>query len=73
MSNNTYCVKCQNVVLSSRKLKQYNWLCSKHKNIEGRGFVDPDVWAKSEPYLKCKDVNGGDCPLYEEIERKDDV
>jgi hypothetical protein len=33
--------------------------------LEGQGFVDPDWWVENDPFLRCKDVNGGLCPLFE--------
>lgn len=62
----TFCRDCQHVHEATRKSPPYRWLCVKHKRLEGSGFVDPDYWAKHEPYLRCVDVNGGACPLFKE-------
>lgn len=66
----TYCLACDHVHKGSVKLPPYRWLCMKHPRLnEGYGFVTPDTWDNAPPYLFCKDVNAGACPLYEE--RKD--
>jgi hypothetical protein len=36
----------------------------KHQRHEGLGFVTRGL-RETEPYLFCKDVNGGGCPLFE--------
>lgn len=59
-----FCRDCDHVDPASRKKAQYHWLCLRHRRLEGQGFVDPDTWVENEPYLKCKDVNGGICELY---------
>lgn len=60
----TFCRDCDHVAEDSRKRHVSQWLCLRHKRLEGQGFVDPDYWADQEPYLKCRDVNGGLCPLF---------
>ena len=60
----TFCRDCDNVVEETRKRSVHSWLCSKHKRLEGQGFIDPDWWAENEPFLKCTAVNGGMCPLF---------
>ncbi len=48
-------------------------LCIKHPRLDGFGFVRYDEWDRLAPYLFCRDVNGGACPLYEpKREGKDD-
>lgn len=64
MNEVTYCRDCDHVEPTSRKGPQWKWLCMECKAIEGHGFVDPDVWTNGEPYLRCKDVNGGYCKLF---------
>ncbi|MNF00184.1 hypothetical protein D3C87_1367430 [compost metagenome] len=61
----TFCTDCEFVVAESRKRSPSGWLCLKHKRLEGQGFVDPKFWSNEEPYLRCKDVNAGACPLFE--------
>lgn len=61
----TFCKDCDYVAEDTRKRHPSQWLCLKHKRLEGHGFVDPDYWAEHEPYLKCVNVNGGACPLFE--------
>jgi hypothetical protein len=34
------------------------------KRVEGGGFVDPQMWVDQEPFMKCSQINGGDCPLW---------
>ncbi len=40
-------------------------MCQKHPRSEGFGFVRKEQWDDFPPYLFCKDVNGGQCPLFE--------
>mgnify|MGYP001607881414 CR=1 FL=1 len=61
----TFCRDCEWVVAESRKRSVMQWLCMRHKRLEGQGFVHPEYWAESEPFLRCKDVNGGLCELFE--------
>jgi len=60
----TFCKDRDNVDSESRKRVPSQWLCSKFKRLEGHGFVDPEKWAEMEPFMKCRDINGGACPLW---------
>lgn len=64
----TVCSECRNCDNSS-KHPAY-WLCTKHKRAEGFGFVTVEYWDNAPPFLYCKNVNGGFCPLFER--REDD-
>lgn len=66
----TFCTQCDNVVAETRKRHPSGWLCIRHKRLEGMGFVNPEYWSNDEPYLKCKDVNSGACPLFTPIREK---
>jgi hypothetical protein len=61
----TFCRDCDHVVEDTRKRSPHQWLCGRHKRLEGQGFVDPDLWIEMEPFLKCSVVNGGICLLFE--------
>lgn len=63
----TYCRDCDNVVEDTRKRMPYQWLCRCFPRVEGGGFVDPEKWVKDEPFMRCTDINGGDCPLFKPI------
>lgn len=63
----TYCEDCDLVDAQSRKKAKYYWLCTAHRNLEGMGFVARDEWVNSEPYLRCRDVNGGACPVFQPL------
>lgn len=65
MMRPTFCRECDHVVEETRKRGPHQWLCGLHKRIEGQGFVDPEWWVENEPFLKCVNVNGGACPLFE--------
>lgn len=41
----------------------------KHPRLEGFGFVVKGTWIDKPPYLYCRDVNGGACPLFEAFTR----
>lgn len=57
----TYCEDCEHVL--DKKPAFYRWQCMKHPRLEGNGYVTRKV-RETEPYLFCKDVNGGGCPLF---------
>lgn len=61
----TFCRDCDHVVEDTRKRSPHQWLCGRHKRLEGQGFVDPDLWIETDPFLRCKDVNGGACELFD--------
>lgn len=66
----TYCHACDHVVEDTRKRSPHQWLCNRHKRLEGQGFVHPDYWTSEEPFLRCSAVNGGLCPLFETRRQK---
>ena len=68
MNRPTFCIECENVVEETRKRLPTQWLCRMHPRIEGQGFVAPKIWAEMEPFLRCRDTNGGRCPVF--IERR---
>lgn len=68
----TFCVDCRHVHEDSRKRSPTQWLCSRHKRLEGMGFVHPQYWTNEEPFLKCNAVNAGACPLFEPKEDRSD-
>lgn len=61
----TFCETCAHVYKVDRHDPPWRWLCIKHRRIEGFGFVTRKTWDDFPPYLYCRDVNGGQCPLYE--------
>ena len=65
MPEPTYCADCAHRHQVGRSDAPYRWLCTKHPRLEGFGFVTKDKWDDMPPYLFCKDVNGGMCPLFE--------
>ena len=60
----THCAECDYVHAGSRKEQPWRWMCVKHKRLGGYGFVIGEAWETAPPYLHCKDVNGGACPLF---------
>lgn len=71
--NATYCSRCEHVSEPTMHLHPRLWLCLKHPNIwDGFGFVTEDTWEKAEPYLRCLNVNGGACPLFEQRREQDE-
>lgn len=68
--NVTYCEHCANVYRVERRDPPWRWLCIRHRRVEGFGFVTSSTWDDAPPYLYCRDVNGGQCPLYTPIEPK---
>lgn len=61
----TYCESCDHVSRAREGTPSYRWLCLKHPNDAGFGFVTREFWDKDDPYLRCVNVNGGNCPLFE--------
>lgn len=61
----TYCADCAHVYKVGKSDAPWRWLCIKHKRGEGYGFVTATTWDNAPPYLNCKDVNAGYCPLFE--------
>jgi hypothetical protein len=60
----TYCEDCDNMLESSRKGPSWAAMCSKFKRLFGTQLVARGVWDKDHPYMMCRDINGGDCPLF---------
>jgi hypothetical protein len=49
-------------------------MCKRHPRHEGYGFVRRGEWDDFPPFLFCRDVNGGGCPLFEpKRDGEDDV
>ena len=67
----TYCRDCDNVVAETRKRHPASWLCLRFPRVEGGGFVHPQQWVETEPYMKCGQINGGYCPLWTPIPNTD--
>lgn len=63
MSTPTFCVDCDFVHGDSRRDPEYRWLCVQHKRLDGKGYTSPNARAEA-PYLYCRDVNAGACPLW---------
>lgn len=69
----TLCENCANVESVSRKYSPTQWLCTRFPRIEGMGFVAPHIWAQKEPFMKCRDINGGACPLFEQLKTRQEA
>lgn len=66
MSDPTLCAACDHVEPTSRRQPTRWWLCMRHHRLPGfNGFVTGVMWEKDPPFLWCRDVNGGACPLFE--------
>ena len=61
----TICANCEHMHKPNQSDPFYRWLCLKHKRMQGMNPVTGDDTLLSPPYLYCKDVNGGACPLFE--------
>ncbi|KKN17820.1 hypothetical protein LCGC14_0962020 [marine sediment metagenome] len=62
MSETTWCEDCDNRIPAKYPTRD---MCTKHPRHDGFGFVLRGQWDDFPPYLFCKDVNGGGCPLFE--------
>ena len=63
----TYCVNCEHMMKLGKSDPPWRWLCRQHKSLDGYGFVTPTTWDNADPYLLCRNVNGGVCPLHSPI------
>ena len=70
MSEPTYCNDCVHKIVDGKNDPPWRWMCGKHKRGDGYGFVTPTTWDNAPPYLFCKDVNAGMCPLFERDDGK---
>ena len=64
----TLCDNCEHSHSDNEKRPPYRWMCTKFPRIEMDNFVTLDVRI-SDPYMHCKNINGGACPLF--IKTKD--
>lgn len=60
----TLCEACDHVHPETRKRSPTQWLCVKFPRLQGMGFVAPRVWTDQEPFMHCRGINGGACPLF---------
>lgn len=63
----TLCEDCTNSHSENAKRKPYRWMCVKFPRLDASNYVTSKERV-SEPYMYCKDINGGHCPLYERNE-----
>lgn len=68
----TICMQCKHLYKVRESDPWYRWLCMKHPRLQGLNAVTGDDTLQSPPYLFCRDVNGGACPLYEEDAHADE-
>lgn len=61
----TMCESCENSHDDNEKKKPYRWMCNKFPRIDNSNFVSRDI-RLTDPYMYCKDINGGACPLWKE-------
>lgn len=62
----TICEDCEHMHPESRKRASYWAMCMKFPRLEGQGFVSKDKWDSDPPFMSCRNINGGACPLFEE-------
>ncbi len=58
----TWCELCDFHTPASHPARD---MCGKHPRYEGFGYVRKGQWDNFPPWLFCKDVNSGSCPLFE--------
>lgn len=59
----TLCENCEYSHAENAKRPAYRWMCSKFPRVEAANFVT-SAERMSEPFMYCKDINGGKCPLF---------
>ena len=62
MTDATWCDACVNRIPAKHPARD---MCNRHPRHEGYGFVRKGEWDDFPPFLFCRDVNGGGCPLFE--------
>lgn len=62
----TYCDDCCHMRKPAKSAPPWNWFCGRHPRLEGFGWVTKTEWDEAVPFLKCVNVNGGACPLFEQ-------
>lgn len=59
----TFCNECQHAYLpDGDRTPGWAWLCMQAKAPEKWNFV---TGRREPPYRKCRDMNTGDCPMFE--------
>lgn len=62
----TLCSQCDNVHPETRQKSLWQWRCMKHPRVPRLGWLVEDGYEDNDPrWLRCNDVNGGMCPLFE--------
>lgn len=70
MNDYTYCSDCAWLHPDSLNGPSHAAMCSQFPRKQGFGFVTHNLWDKDKPFMLCRDINGGACPLFKE--RQDD-
>lgn len=60
----TLCKDCEHLYEETKKNPRY-WMCIKHPRLELGNFVTDEL-RMTDPYMYCKDINGGACPLFKD-------
>lgn len=62
-TSTTVCLACAHLLVPFKDAPHWRWLCQAKKLA---AVYNPLTGQndKFEPYERCKDVNGGDCPFY---------
>ena len=63
----TICEDCEHMHPESRKRSSYWAMCMKFPRLEGQGFVSKANWDSDPPFMHCRNINGGACPIFEPI------
>ena len=63
-TSTTVCAKCAHLFVPFKSAPHWRWLCRAKKLAP---VYNPLTGQhdRFEPYERCKDVNGGDCPFYQ--------
>lgn len=65
----TLCEECEYSHADNAKRPAYRWLCVKFPRLESANFVT-SAERMTEPFMYCKDINGGKCPLFRKSKGK---
>lgn len=65
MTAPTLCSDCTHPYIPFKGAAPDSWLCSLHRKHGGYGYVTRQYRDNNRPFLRCRDVNAGLCPLFE--------
>ena len=64
----TRCEDCDNLDPQARKdRREYGALCLAHPRVVRADLVFHEITDKDPPYMPCRNINGGACPMFKPV------